>query len=82
MARKRLVIAVMVVGPGGTAMVEKFEAAIIDGGCSRASSMEAGDRLLVFHVASRLLLAGVLQELSLQGRELCLERCWGKVIVC
>lgn len=72
-----LVVVVTVVGPGGTVMVEKFEAAVINGGyCSGGSSVEAGDRLLVFRVASSLVLAGgvayVLQELSHQGPELLL----------
>ena len=54
-----LVIAVMVVGSGGTVMVEKFEAAVIkDGDCSGGSSVEAGDRLLVFCVTLWLVLAG------------------------
>ena len=36
------------VGPGGTATVEKLVAAVVDsGGCSRWCSVEAGDRLPV-----------------------------------
>ena len=54
-----LVVAVTVVGPGGTAIVGKFEAAVINGGdCSGGSSVEAGERLLVFRVASWLVPAG------------------------
>ena len=54
-----LVVAVTVVGTEGTVKVETLVAAVIDnGGCSRWCSVEAGDRLLVLHMASWLVLAG------------------------
>ena len=54
-----LVVAVTVVGPGGTATVEKLVAAVVDsGGCSRWCSVEAGDTLPVLCVALWLVLAG------------------------